>query len=114
MARVLKPGGKIVITDVIVTKPVSPEERRELSTIGLDYLCEGTAGDFRRWMEQAGLVDIEVKDLTPIVKVVWERRRERDTVPDHRTAYSLLLEDSSAKWGEGIFYIYVRGTKPAA
>ncbi|MEW6229869.1 MAG: methyltransferase domain-containing protein [Bacillota bacterium] len=113
MARVLKPGGKMVITDVIVTKPISPEVRKELNAIGLDYLCEGTAGDFRSWMQEAGLTDIEVKDFTPLVKAVWERRRNQDASPVHRTGYSLLLEDASLKLGEGTFYIYVRGTKPA-
>lgn len=112
MARVLKPGGRMVITDVIVTKPVTPQVRKELNAIGLDYLCEGTADDFRSWMQEAGLTDIEVKDLTPVVKAVWERRQKQDLVPDHRIGYSLLLEDASVKLGEGIFYIYVRGTKP--
>jgi SAM-dependent methyltransferase len=114
MARVLKPGGKMMITDVIITKPLSAEARRELSLIGLDYLCEGTVEDFRGWMQDAGLTDIDVKDLTPMVKGVWELRRRQDPVLDHRIAYSLLFEDSPAKLGDGLYYIYVRGTKPAA
>ncbi len=112
MARVLKPGGKILITDVIITKPISLEMRSELGRIGLDYLCEGTADDFRGWMQEAGLVDIEVEDLTPIVKPVWEHRRKHDHAVEHRSGYRFLLEDSPAKLGEGLFYIYVRGTKP--
>lgn len=110
MARVLKPGGTMVLTDVIVTHPLPPEVREELNTIGLDYLCEGTADDFRRWMHAAGLTDIGVKDLTPVVKPVWEQRQEQDPAPDHRTGYSRLLE----MLGDSIFYIYVRGTKPVA
>ena len=113
MARVLKPGGRMVITDVIITKTLSPDARRDLRRIGLDYLCEGTADDFRRWMQEAGLIDIEVKDITPIVKRVWEQRRKQDPSPDHSNGYTLLLEDSPAKLGDGIYYIYVRGTKPA-
>jgi SAM-dependent methyltransferase len=114
MARVLKPGGRMVITDVIIPQPLSQEVRKELNTIGLDYLCEGTADDFRHWMQEAGLTDIVVEDLTLRVKAVWEQRRQQDPVPEHRIGYSLLLEDSSVKVGEGIFYIYVRGTKPMA
>ena len=113
MARVLKPGGRIVITDVIITQPISPEAREELRMIGLDYLCVGTADDFRRWMHEAGLTDIVVKDLTPVVKPVWERRRKQDSAPDHRKGYALLLEDPAVRLGDGIFYVYVRGTKPA-
>ena len=114
MARVLKPGGRMVITDIIITKPIAPEARKELNRIGLEYLCEGTADDFRSWMQEAGLADIEVMDLTPLVKTVWEQRRKQDIAPNHRFGYSLLLDDPSIKLGEGIFYIYVRGTKMAA
>ncbi len=113
MARVLKPGGKILITDVIITRPIPAEIRRELNQIGLDYLCEGTTDDFRRWMQAAGLVDIAIRDLTPIVKRVWEHRRKQDPAPGHRTAYSLLLEDSPARLGAGLYYIYIKATKPA-
>jgi SAM-dependent methyltransferase len=112
MARVLKPGGRMVITDVIVTAPVSPDVRQQLNAIGLDYLCEGTADDFRQWMGAAGLTDIEVKDLTPVVRLMWERRQAQDPAPDHRPGYSLLLEESPVRLGESLFYIYVRGTKP--
>ncbi len=113
MARVLKPGGKMVITDVIITNPISPEVRKELNRIGLDYLCEGTADDFRGWMQAAGLIDIAIQDLTPMVKRVWEHRSRQDTAPDHRDAYSFLLEDSPARLGDSLHYIYVRGTKPS-
>ena len=110
---ILKPGGKMVITDVIITKPISPEARKELNHIGLEYLCEGTADDFRSWTRKAGFADIEVMDLTPLVKTVWEQRRKQDITPNHRIGYSLLLDDPSVKLGEGIFYIYIRGTKLA-
>ena len=114
MGRVLKPGGRMVITDVIVTQPISQEALNELKAIGLDYLCEGTAEDFRRWMQEAGLTDIVVKDLTPRVKAVWEERRAQDPMLEHRSGYSRLLEDPSVRLGDRIFYIYVRGTKPTA
>src|SRR3990172_5830145 len=111
MARVLKTGGRMLITDVIVTRSISPEARQALNTIGLDYLCEGTADDFRSWMQEAGLTDIEVEDLTPMVKAVWEQRRMQDPESDHHTGYSLLLDDPAIRLGKGILYIYVRGTK---
>lgn len=111
MARVLKSGGKIVLTDVIITKPAPQKLRTELQTIGLDYICDATIDDFRDWMERAGLTEIEVIDFTPVVKKVWEHRRDRDTSPEHRRGYSLLLDDPKFRLGEAIFYIYVRGKK---
>ncbi len=112
MARVLKPGGRMLITDVIVTKPIRPDLRAELEAIGLDYLCEGTQDDFRTWMGAAGLVGIDVVDVTPAVRTVWERRRTGDPLPEHRRGYAALLDDASFRLGEAIFYIYVRGAKP--
>ena len=114
MARVLKPGGRMVSTDVIVTRPISPEARKELNAIGVDYLCEGAAEDFRKWMQEAGLIDIEVENFTLIVPLVGDAQRVQDPSPDHRIGYSLLLDDSSVKLGDNIYYIYVRGTKSAA
>jgi arsenite methyltransferase len=67
MARVLKPGGWLLLTDVIVTKPLSEEARAALRAIGLDYLCEATPEDFREWMGEAGLVDVAIHDWTPLL-----------------------------------------------
>ena len=114
MVRVLKPGGKMVLTDVIVTKAIPEQTRQELAAIGLDYLCEGTQADFRRWMAEAGLINVEVRDLTSIVRKVWEDRYASDFSTSHQPGYSYLLEDLRVGLGKTIFYIYVRGEKPPA
>lgn len=111
MARVLKPGGKMVLTDVIMAKSLPDDVRSELQAIGLDYLCEATQEEFREWMEGAGLVDIEVLDFTPLVRQVWQGRRAYDPTPERQQGYNLLLEDPEFQLGEAIFYIYVRGMK---
>jgi SAM-dependent methyltransferase len=113
MARVLKPGGRMVLTDVIVTKPIAKKTEDALKSIGLDYLCEGTQDDFRRWMEDAGLVKIETLDFTPLLRKVWERRREGDPSRGRGLGYFTLLEDPALQLGEAIFYIYVQGEKEA-
>ncbi len=110
MARVLKPGGKIVLTDVIVTKSVPQEVREDLEVIGLDYLCDATMDDFQRWMRGAGLSDVAVVDLTSLVKRVWERRRIDESSED-RPGYTYLLDDPGYRLGEAIHYIYARGEK---
>ncbi len=112
MARVLKSGGKMVISDVIVTKPIPPAVRNEFEAIGLDYLCDGTQDDFRRWMTQAGLTNVEIMDFTPVVRKVWQEKQDADKSPDHNMGYSYLLQNPEFRLGEAIFYIYVRGEKP--
>ncbi len=112
MARVLKPGGRMILTDVIVTKPLPAQVRDALQSIGLDYLCEGTQNDFRKWMKEAGLVNIEVLDLTPTLRRVWEIRRSEDRSSSHQPGYSFLLDHPAYGLGRAIYYIYVRGDKP--
>jgi ubiquinone/menaquinone biosynthesis C-methylase UbiE len=109
MARVLKLGGKIVLTDVIVTKSIPQEVRGELEAIGLDYLCDATMDDFQRWMRGAGLSDVKVVDLTPVVRRVWERRQRIDEFSQTRPGYEYLLDDPGYRLGEAVFYIYARG-----
>ncbi len=112
MARVLKPGGKMVLTDVIVTRPLPQAVRDELQAIGLDYLCEGTQNDFRHWMASAGLTNIDVIDFTPLLREVWEGKRRNEPAAGHHKGYSYLLDDPIYGLGKAIFYIYVRGEKP--
>lgn len=112
MVRVLKPGGKLILTDVILTEPLPGQARQKLATIGLDYLCKGTLDDFRTWMADAGLIDVEVHDLTSTVRKVWEDRYAADFIPAHQPGYSYLLDDQQIGLGKTIFYIYVHGYKP--
>jgi ubiquinone/menaquinone biosynthesis C-methylase UbiE len=114
MARVLKPGGKMILTDVIVTKHLPQQARQELATIGLDYLCEGTPNDFRSWMATAGLINVELLDLTPMLRKVWEDRRAVDFTATHQRGFSYLLDNHHNGLGGAIFYICVRGEKPKA
>ena len=113
MARLLKPGGKLLLTDVIVTKPLPTAVCRELTAIGLDYLCDATPKDFRRWMAEAGLVNIQVQDITSTLRKVWQDRYASDYTSSHEVGYNYLLDDPQTRLGKSIFYIYVRGEKPA-
>ncbi len=109
MARVLRPGGVMTITDVIVPTGPPPVVRADLFAAGLDYLCVATPEDFRGWMEDAGLVDVEVLDVTDVVRPVWERRLSDPSVA---SAVRHLLGSGSWSLGHGLQYIRVRGTKP--
>jgi ubiquinone/menaquinone biosynthesis C-methylase UbiE len=112
MARVLKPGGKMVLNDVIVTKLLPQPARQALAAIGLDYVCDGTQADFHGWMVDAGLINVEVRDLTSIVRKCWEDRYASDFATSHQSGYSYLLDNPQVGLGKTIFYISVRGEKP--
>ncbi len=114
MARVLAPGGRMILTDVIVTAPLPTQVRQQLANIGLDYVCQATQDDFRSWMTAAGLIDVKLLDLTPTVQSVWEDRRVIDQSAFHQQAYSYLLDHQKNSLGKGLFYIYVRADKPKA
>ncbi len=112
MARVLKSGGIMALTDVIVVKPLPEEVQMAFREIGLEYLCQATCADFLGWMKEAGLVETEVVDLTPVVRQVWEKRRQRISAAEEPKGFTHLLDEPDFKLGEAIFYIYVRGKKP--
>ena len=112
MARVLAPGGRMILTDVITTVPLPTQVRQQLTNIGLDYVCDATQADFRGWMKAAGLIDVQLGDLTATVRAVWEERYSNDPVATHEQAYSYLLEHQKYGLGSGLFYIYGRGDKP--
>ncbi len=112
MSRVLAPGGKMILTDVITTKPLPPQVREELGIIGLDYLCDGTPEDFKGWMKDAGLINVQVHDVTPTLVEVWETRREADRSASHALGYAYLLDNPKLRLGKTIFYIYVTGENP--
>lgn len=112
MARVIKPGGMMILTDVIVVKPLPPDVRAEFQKIGLEYLCEASLEDFLRWTEEAGLVESEVVDLTSIVRHVWEVRCQSIPRAKELKGFTYLLDEPGFRLGEAIFYIYVRGKKP--
>lgn len=112
MARLLTSGGRMILTDVIVTALLPPRIRQEFAAIGLDYLCEASLDDFRSWMTAAGLINVEVIDLTSTVRNVWEFRRSVDLAAGHQSGYSYLLDNQQYGLGKALFYIYVRGDKP--
>jgi len=113
MARVLKPGGAMVLTDVITPMPYPEHVCKALAEIGLTYLCEATKEDFRGWMEEAVLMDVQVADVTSVVRRAWEHRKEHDPERANTAGYLYLLEDERYALGKGLFYIYVRGRKAA-
>jgi ubiquinone/menaquinone biosynthesis C-methylase UbiE len=111
MARVLKPGGKMILTDVISTLPLPDPVRQELTRIGLDYIWDATPGDIQGWMTDAGMIHIDIKDMTSIVQNAWEDRSASDQATTHLPGYAFLLDDLTYGLGKAIRYIYAYGEK---
>lgn len=112
LVRVVKPGGSILLTDVIRTHSMSAKEIQALKRVGIQYLCDAQVSDFQNWMESAGLKNIRIRDFTPLVRTLWEHRRARNMDKTRQAGFHLLLQDKKLKLGDGIFYIYAKGNKP--
>jgi len=96
MARVLRPGGTLVLTDVIAQEAVPDEVKRALAEVGPTYWCEAHANVFRRWMKEADFLEVGVEHLTPSSAgpgpggacTTPRRRRSRATATSWRRAGS--------------------------
>ncbi len=109
MARVIKPGGSILLTDVIRTHSISNKDSQALKRVDLQYLCDAKISDFQHWMKAAGLRDIKIHDFTPLIQPIWEHRAAKNMETTLKAGFTLLLHDKRLKLGEGIFYIYAKG-----
>lgn len=65
-ARVLRPGGRLAIADVIQRGPVSPEGREVLDHVSEYYGVRalGTVDEYRTALAANGFVDVEIRDIT--------------------------------------------------
>nr|BBC27539.1 methyltransferase [Streptomyces sp. RI18] len=65
-ARVLRPGGRLAIADVIQRGPVGPEAQVVLDHIRENYAVRslGTVDEYRTTLAANGFVDVEIRDIT--------------------------------------------------
>lgn len=65
-ARVLRPGGRLAIADVIQRGPISPEGREVLDHVSEFYGVRelGTIDEYRTSLAANGFVDVEIRDIT--------------------------------------------------
>jgi SAM-dependent methyltransferase len=114
MARVLRAGGRMVLTDVVAPRPVPPGVRIALREVGLDDVRETGPWTLHESMTEAGLDHVDVTDVSALVRPIWEARRARDCAACRAEGYRLLLDDDQWSLGRGILYLLTTARKPAA
>ncbi len=58
--RVLEPGGRLAVTDVVSTAPLPPEVRRDPASLSACVAGAATVDDFEAMLVEAGFVDVRV------------------------------------------------------
>ncbi|MFJ8473782.1 methyltransferase domain-containing protein [Kitasatospora sp. NPDC094011] len=84
-ARVLRPGGRLAIADVIQRDPISPEGRVVLDHISENYAVRslGTVDEYRVALAANGFVDVEIRDITDnVIRTLGLMADAFDTVRD--------------------------------
>jgi arsenite methyltransferase len=61
IARVLKPGGRVGISDIVAEDRLSPDERAERGSFVGCIAGALSEGEYRAGLEETGLVDVEVE-----------------------------------------------------
>lgn len=71
----LRPGGRLAICAWLAGEgTLSPQQIREVEQVCEGFFCPslGTAGDYRQWIEDAGLKMVQYADWTERVARTWE------------------------------------------
>jgi SAM-dependent methyltransferase len=118
--RVLRPGARLVLTDLVENRPLDARQRGVTRALQIASLAR--PGQHRVWLEGAGLVPVETVDLSAAVRrSVGETIRAADArAGELRAAYGeelcgamrALLPELDALYAEKLGYVLVVARKP--
>lgn len=87
--RVLKPGGRLSISDVLATAPLPEKIRNDLSLVGACIGGAATIGDTEEMLERAGFTDISItpKDNSRDLIRQWDPAKSQQALDYVFSAY---------------------------
>jgi arsenite methyltransferase len=89
--RVLKPGGRLAISDIVATRPLPPEIQKDLALISACVGGAATIDDTRQMLEDAGFTDICIDPRPGSAEAM------NAVVPGSRTGQYVLSADIKAR-----------------
>jgi len=75
--RVLKPGGRLAVSDIVATVPLPENVRKDLSLISVCIGGAETAGCIKKMLEEIGFEDVEVIPLEASRSIIREWSPEK-------------------------------------
>lgn len=122
IARVLRPGGRLVLSDLVELRPLDPRQRGVTRALQIASLAKPE--EYTRLLPSVGLECLEVQDLSARVRrsigetVAASERRHRELVRAYgEELYATmlrLLPELEAMYGEKLGYVLVVARRPKA
>lgn len=109
---VLRPGG--VFVDLITRRLRNISKDAELAFSSLDISIEDwdTPEEVRSFLEDAGLVEVSVQDVTGLFKPAWEACRRHARFEEDVASLAYVLDNPATRLGTGFMYILRSGRRP--
>jgi len=109
--KLLRLGGELLTTDVLMTRSVPGNVRKSLARIGFTYTRKSKSHHLVEEMVEAGFSCLRAEDITDLVRNWWEQKRQVCSSPLEESSYAYLLDDDRYSLGKALFYFYVHAEK---